>query len=65
MEFMIFAAMYAMLLAFIGFVCGVGYGSGNIRKKAIQAGVAEYHCDPKTGVSEFRFLSLTQEKDGG
>ena len=55
---------YVFLVGFlIGFIAGgwVCYHGGDVRwqKKCIQAGVAEWQCDPKTGDPAFVFKEPT------
>lgn len=40
---------------------GFSMGRRSIRHQAIEAGVAEYRCDPQTGVTEFHFKGLEGE----
>ena len=61
-----FAAVVAgVIAAIVGLMLGCYRGTQDVRSQAIQAGVAEYHCDPQTGVTEFRFLTTDKERKAG
>lgn len=59
------AVWLALLLLFAFFVLGIALGSileeNVVRQQAIDAGVAEWTIDPKTGEREFRWGASEEE----
>jgi len=53
--FLFFAT--AVLGAFTGFLIGVFAQSYDLKSQAIEAGVAEYRVNPKTGETSFHFIT--------
>jgi hypothetical protein len=56
------AFLVVVLGLFAGFTVGYRAASVNHKSNAIQAGVAEYRVDPKTGETSFHFITKETSK---
>ncbi len=54
-----------LLLFVVSFVGGLKTMQWASRCSAIEAGVAEWRCDPQTGVAEFVWLGNPKPEEGG
>ncbi len=57
----VFVVIMMLFGLLIGLILGLGFGNDYQKKKAVEAGAAEYRCDPRSGNVEFHWLPARRQ----